>query len=107
MTPEPQTESSNTPEDAPGSKPEPKGPEQAAVDQSPENVPAPVGSDVRHVGERQGMFGVRGTGDTSGYGGLRQAVAFPGSSQRPYGGWFDDVADALEQALAGGGVEHA
>jgi NADH-quinone oxidoreductase subunit C len=45
-----------------------------------------------------GMFGAKGTGDTSGYGGLvRQAVNF-GSSERPYGSYFDEVADDLERA---------
>ena len=50
------------------------------------------------VGVRHGMFGIHGTGDTSGYGGLTQAITYPGDAQRPYGGWFDEVADALEQA---------
>jgi NADH-quinone oxidoreductase subunit C len=43
-----------------------------------------------------GMFGVTGSGDTSGFGGLvRRRPAAP-SAQRPYGGYFDEVADALE-----------
>ncbi|WP_127479152.1 NADH-quinone oxidoreductase subunit C [Nocardioides pantholopis] len=83
------------------------GPEQAAVDQSPVNVPAPTGHEVRQVGERHGMFGASGSGDTSGYGGLRTAIAYPGNARRPYGGWYDEVADALEAALASDGVEHA
>lgn len=45
-----------------------------------------------------GMFGVAGTGDTSGYGGLVRQQAKPGSSERPYGSYFDDVADQLERA---------
>ena len=45
-----------------------------------------------------GMFGARGTGDTSGYGGLVRAATSTGSSERPYGGYFDDVADDLERA---------
>ena len=45
-----------------------------------------------------GMFGARGTGDTSGYGGLVRTPAATGSSQRPYGGYFDDIADDLERA---------
>ena len=45
-----------------------------------------------------GMFGASGTGDTSGYGGLVRAPAATGSSQRPYGGYFDDIADDLERA---------
>ena len=72
--------------------------EQPAVDQSPVNVPAPLG-EVRAVGERRGMFGVAGTGDTSGYGGLVTPKVLPGFSARPYGGWFDEVADALERRL--------
>jgi len=45
-----------------------------------------------------GMFGARGTGDTSGYGGLVRTEASIGSSERPYGGYFDEVADDLERA---------
>jgi len=45
-----------------------------------------------------GMFGARGTGDTSGYGGLVRTAASAGSSERPFGGYFDDVADDLERA---------
>ncbi len=46
----------------------------------------------------QGKFGVSGTGDTSGYGGLVRQNYNPTSAQRPYGSYFDDVADALERA---------
>lgn len=46
----------------------------------------------------RGMFGVAGSGDTSGFGGLvRRRVAVVGSP-RPYGGYFDEVCDALEEA---------
>ena len=76
------------------------------TDKTPENVPAPAG-EVRQVGERQGMFGVRGSGDTSGYGGLTQAITYPGEAQRPFGGWYDEVADALEEATGASGVEVA
>ncbi len=44
------------------------------------------------------MFGVSGTGDTSGYGGLVPVQVNPGSTERPYGGYFDEVADDLERA---------
>ena len=44
------------------------------------------------------MFGTSGTGDTSGYGGLVRTVVNPGSSERPYGSYFDEVADDLERA---------
>ena len=45
-----------------------------------------------------GMFGARDTGDTSGYGGLVRTAITTGSSERPYGSYFDDVADDLERA---------
>ena len=46
----------------------------------------------------EGMFGVSGTGDTSGFGGLVRTGASTGSAERPYGSYFDDVADDLERA---------
>ena len=51
------------------------------------------------VGVRRGMFGTESTGDTSGYGGLVAPIVFPGAAQRPYGGWFDEVADVLEATM--------
>jgi NADH-quinone oxidoreductase subunit C len=45
-----------------------------------------------------GMFGARGTGDTSGYGGLVRSASSTGSSERPYGGYFDGLVDDLERA---------
>jgi NADH-quinone oxidoreductase subunit C len=50
------------------------------------------------MSDNSGMFGVSGTGDTSGYSGLVRVQATPGSSERPYGGYFDEVADDLERA---------
>lgn len=44
------------------------------------------------------MFGASGTGDTSGYGGLVRSTTSKGSSERPYGSYFDEVADDLERA---------
>jgi len=51
------------------------------------------------VDVRRGMFGAAGTGDTSGYGGLVRPVQLPGATPRPYGSYFDDVADHLERAV--------
>src|SRR5262249_59787141 len=48
---------------------------------------------------RTGMFGTHTTGDTSGYGGLRVRKQPALSSERPYGSYFDEVADALGGAL--------
>lgn len=53
---------------------------------------------------REGSFGVHGTGDTSGFGGLRRPVVMPGASTAPYGGWFDEVAERL---AAGEGLADA
>jgi NADH-quinone oxidoreductase subunit C len=54
--------------------------------------------------QRTGMFGVSDTGDTSGYGGLQVRRAPRLSSPRPYGSYFDEVADALSHSLASVGV---
>ncbi|MGI8868501.1 MAG: NADH-quinone oxidoreductase subunit C [Mycobacteriales bacterium] len=73
--------------------------EQTTVDegqpgvQRPRSAGGPPPAPVRH-----GMFGVTGTGDTSGYGGLRKRGAVPLPTQRPYGGYFDEVVDAISAA---------
>jgi NADH-quinone oxidoreductase subunit C len=51
------------------------------------------------IATRKGMFGARNGGDTSGYGGLVRRIELPGASERPFGGYFDVVADELEGAL--------
>ncbi|HET9257725.1 MAG TPA: NADH-quinone oxidoreductase subunit C [Pseudonocardiaceae bacterium] len=53
---------------------------------------------------RQGMFGVRGSGDTSGYGGLALPEYVPAPAQRPYGGGFDELTDELLDAMRERGV---
>jgi NADH-quinone oxidoreductase subunit C len=58
---------------------------------------APTGGETIDV--RRGMFGADGTGDTSGYGGLVRPVQLPGAASRPYGSYFDEVADHLERAV--------
>ncbi|WP_082567282.1 NADH-quinone oxidoreductase subunit C [Janibacter sp. Soil728] len=65
-----------------------------AAEVDPENAPV-----VRE--ERRGMFGVREGQDTSGYGGLKRSIAFPGATPRPYGGWYDEVVDRLAEATGG------
>jgi NADH-quinone oxidoreductase subunit C len=48
---------------------------------------------------RQGMFGVRGTGDTSGYGGLTRTIEFPAAATPPFGGWWDEVYSRIGQLV--------
>ena len=50
---------------------------------------------------RQGMFGVKGTGDTSGFSGLVKRRPNMADTPRPFGGYFDEVHDALEEAYPG------
>src|SRR5258708_23187656 len=77
------------------------GPGQAAVpdpaaDAGRERLEQPVA--------RTGMFGTETSGGTSGYGGLLVRRPPRVSSPRPFGSYFDDVADALASALRGAGV---
>ena len=57
------------------------------------------GSSAEVIETRQGMFGVHGTGDTSGYGGLTRTIEFPVGSLPPYGGWWDQVNDRIGQVM--------
>jgi NADH-quinone oxidoreductase subunit C len=77
-----------------------------ATSTMPENVPS-TGDEAEQIGRREGMFGVTGTGDTSGYGGLTRPVEMPGASQPPYGGWMDEVATTLAEATRSAGLEAA
>jgi NADH-quinone oxidoreductase subunit C len=79
----------------------------------PEQAPDPLGSETTPEGgtrqapparARQGMFGVRGSGDTSGFGGLRLPGYAPAPAEPPYGGWFDELAEELGNALARRGI---
>ncbi|GAB3989600.1 NADH-quinone oxidoreductase subunit C [Nocardioides marmoraquaticus] len=79
-----------------------------ATDRMPENTPAVPTRDpalAEPLGRRRGMFGVRGSGDTSGYGGLVRELSMPDAAQAPYGGWFDEVADAIVDVASGEGID--
>ena len=53
---------------------------------------------------RRGMFGVQDTSDTSGYGLLQVHKRPPVSSEPPYGGYFDTIAQELGGALEADGL---
>jgi NADH-quinone oxidoreductase subunit C len=58
---------------------------------------------------RTGSFNVEGSGDTSGFAGLTRQIAMPGATSRPFGSYFDAVADVLFTRLNErnlDGVEH-
>lgn len=80
---------------------------EAAFEGGSQNVPAERTIPLEVVDVRRGMFGVQDTGDTSGFGGLVQTVAMPGPSERPYGGWFDEVVDVLAEVLDESGTGFA
>jgi len=65
------------------------------TESSPSNGNGNGGATPDVIGVQRGMFGVKGTGDTSGYGRLVRDVVLPGSSPRPYRGYFDEVVDGL------------
>jgi len=65
---------------------------------------APTVPAAEVVAVRTGMFGVHGSGDTSGFGGLVRSIALPAPALRPYGGEFDEVADRLAAALTDAGT---
>ncbi len=48
--------------------------------------------------QRPGMFGVTGSGDTSGFSGLQREPWVELPAERPYGGYFDEVMDAFAEA---------
>jgi NADH-quinone oxidoreductase subunit C len=96
------------PEETHGSKapPDPKPP---AAGVSPAeadgDLPATLGEERLNAPVvRQGMFGTQTTGDTSGYGRLRVHRAPPLDSPRPYGSYFDEIADVLGSGLQAAGL---
>jgi NADH-quinone oxidoreductase subunit C len=60
----------------------------------PGAAPPPAGTD---------MFGARSGGDTTGFSGLVKRQPADISTPRPYGGWFDEGVDALQEAYPGFG----
>ncbi len=50
---------------------------------------------------RKGLFGVKGTGDTSGFGGLTRIISFPAPASQPFGGWWDQIYERIATLMAG------
>jgi NADH-quinone oxidoreductase subunit C len=74
----------------------PEQPPKAGPDETAGNLPARLGEERLNAPVvRRGMFGIQDTPDTSGYGLLRVHKAPPLDSPRPYGSYFDEVADTL------------
>ena len=71
-----------------------------------DNLPARAGQErLSEQVVSTGMFGAETTGDTSGYGGLQVRRPPELSTPRPYGSYFDELADGLGRALQAAGVQ--
>jgi NADH-quinone oxidoreductase subunit C len=82
------------------------GPDQSpdAPGESDANLPARLGEErLSEEVVGRGMFGIQGTPDTSGYGTLQVRKAPLLDTPRPYGAYFDEVADTLGLSDA---IEH-
>jgi NADH-quinone oxidoreductase subunit C len=92
-------------QDAKGGEPEQtSAPSDAPTAVDSEQSSPEGGTRIGPTRERRGMFGVSGSGDTSGFGGLRLPAHVPAPAERPFGGWFDDFADEFGEALDEHGI---
>jgi NADH-quinone oxidoreductase subunit C len=69
--------------------------EETEAQSSEAEVVGAGGGTAEVIEVREGMFGVQGTGDTSGYGGLSRTIEFPAASEPPFGGWWDQVYERI------------
>ena len=76
---------------------------EAAEDDTPPGELAELSGRAEVIEVRKGMFGVQGTGDTSGYGGLNRTIEFPAPSDPPFGGWWDSVYERIGSQFNGKG----
>ena len=73
--------------------------------ESSANLPAQAGQErLNEPVARQGMFGASTSGDTSGYGRLQVRVPPEVATPRPYGSYFDELADELARVLEADGT---
>jgi NADH-quinone oxidoreductase subunit C len=82
--------------------PDDAAPEQSAAEIQKSTVTAGSPPDSPFGVAHKGMFGATQGGDTSGFGGLVREPWTPPPATRPYGGYFDDLVDALEAAYPNG-----
>ena len=74
-------------------------PEQRAGEIQPKTEAAGSAPDTPFGTPQRGMFGITEGADTSGYGGLVREPWDPPNAERPYGGYFDELVDALRAAF--------
>ena len=73
---------------------------------TPANLPVvPEGASLLDTTvTKHGMFSPSAGGDTSGFSGLVERFELSPASARPFGGWFDEVADAAIAAATAAGI---
>ncbi|MCI7551621.1 MAG: NADH-quinone oxidoreductase subunit C [Actinomycetaceae bacterium] len=69
------------------------------------DAPQPFGSvGAERVTARKGLFGVKDSGDTTGFTGQREVVDIAAPATRPFGGWFDEIVDIILELAAADGL---
>ena len=77
--------------------------EEDVAEKAQTDVAVPTEREPEVLEVRKGLFGVKGTGDTSGFGGLTRTIEFPGPADQPFGGWWDQVYDRVGDLTRGYG----
>ncbi len=80
--------------------------ENTEIRKAASGAPAPVGTrpEPELVRDVKGMWGAKGSGDTSGFTGLERVETMAHPAVAPYGGWFDEVVAALAEDLEADGI---
>jgi NADH-quinone oxidoreductase subunit C len=94
---ESQPDAGTKPETLTGPSPTIRSDDDEATTGGAEIVPAESSPEV--LATRKGMFGVVGTGDTSGFGGLTRTIESPPAATPPFGGWWDSVYDRMGELV--------
>ena len=95
-----QPQSPSQPQPQQPSQPQPQTATVQGAESTKANLPQPLAvQEAEIIAVRKGMFGNRNGGDTTGYGRLVRRIELPGQSERPYGGYFDEVENELFGAL--------